>query len=285
MPPTPGQTYTDIARAYGVDVQWLIFATYPTQHGSQPKPGKDVELPRRGIRFVPTLVLNSLKLLGVLLACTLVVGVCSPRKPKVREAASTGKMPTIRRDPNLTERLAGLQARDGGFTLAAFEAKAALAFFTIQSAWCAADLTPARPFLSQTVYARFDLQLQEYRDRNRRNRLDGLQLQHLEVVRLESSDTRDTLHVWITGHATDYDVDAEGKAVGAKRTQSWDEEWAFVRDHSVATAPGKDLQSATCPNCGAPMAVNASGVCTHCQSDVSTGAYDWVLAEITQLNA
>jgi hypothetical protein len=40
--------------------------------------------------------------------------------------------------------------------------------------------------------------------------------------------------------------------------------------------PGK------CPNCGAPFDGGAAGNCGYCGAIVNSGAYDWVLAEITQ---
>src|SRR5262249_21340195 len=37
-----------------------------------------------------------------------------------------------------------------------------------------------------------------------------------------------------------------------------------------------------CPNCGAPFDGGAAGNCGYCGAIVNSGAYDWVLAEITQ---
>ena len=38
-----------------------------------------------------------------------------------------------------------------------------------------------------------------------------------------------------------------------------------------------------CPNCGAPLdKINMAGVCEYCGGKVISGAFDWVLAVITQ---
>jgi len=38
-----------------------------------------------------------------------------------------------------------------------------------------------------------------------------------------------------------------------------------------------------CPNCGAPLDVDLSGVCSYCKAPIMSGAYDWVLSRIDQV--
>ena len=68
--------------------------------------------------------------------------------------------------------------------------------------------------------------------------------------------------------------------------QQWAEDWTFQRSasgrhHPVtrAVAPW----TAKCPNCGAPLELDFTGVCKYCKALVSTGTYDWVLARIAQV--
>src|SRR5207344_1752618 len=60
------------------------------------------------------------------------------------------------------------------------------------------------------------------------------------------------------------------------------EVWSFVRRPGVQTRQRGANEAGKCPNCGAPFDGGAAGNCTYCGAIVNSGAYDWVLAEITQ---
>jgi tellurite resistance protein len=60
------------------------------------------------------------------------------------------------------------------------------------------------------------------------------------------------------------------------------EVWSFVRRPGTRSRKDGALAPGKCPNCGAPFEGGAAGNCTYCGAIVNSGAYDWVLAEITQ---
>jgi predicted amidophosphoribosyltransferase len=37
-----------------------------------------------------------------------------------------------------------------------------------------------------------------------------------------------------------------------------------------------------CPNCGAPLKVNSTGICEFCSGKITSGEFDWVLSLIEQ---
>jgi len=61
------------------------------------------------------------------------------------------------------------------------------------------------------------------------------------------------------------------------------EYWIFIRrvgDGAAGSAP----QTGECPNCGAPLAMNAMGVCVYCGASLALHADStWTLAEITNI--
>lgn len=62
-------------------------------------------------------------------------------------------------------------------------------------------------------------------------------------------------------------------------TRTWSEYWTLVRGH-VSGRPTRT--DASCPNCGAPMQVDVSGVCAYCRTKITSGDFDWVLSRIEQ---
>jgi hypothetical protein len=107
-------------------------------------------------------------------------------------------------------------------------------------------------------------------------------------VGLERTSAFDTLHVRIRAQARDVDVPvalAPEQAVERANhapLEPFTEVWSFVRRPGTRSRKDGVLPPGKCPNCGAPFDGGAAGNCTYCGAIVNSGAYDWVLAEITQ---
>ena len=41
-------------------------------------------------------------------------------------------------------------------------------------------------------------------------------------------------------------------------------------------------RAASCPNCGAPLAISNAGACTHCNAQIENASFDWTLSKIEQ---
>ena len=64
-----------------------------------------------------------------------------------------------------------------------------------------------------------------------------------------------------------------------KRPRRYTEYWTLIRGASVRGAPSTE---ATCPSCAAPISVNMAGNCEYCNTHITRGEFDWVLAKIEQ---
>lgn len=167
-----------------------------------------------------------------------------------------------------------------------FEDRVSTAFFKIQEAWCKRDMNIARAFITDSVLRRFNMQLEEYRQNKTYNKLEGLSLGNVETLDITLDANIERIDVHITATAKDYIVNETGEYVSGDKSQfaTWDEKWGFVRTAGVKTNEEKSVFSEKCPNCGAPLKVNTTGECEYCRSNITTGKFDWVLSEITQLN-
>ncbi len=189
---------------------------------------------------------------------------------------------------DVARRQAGLQQLTGDdpqFSPDAFLQRAALAFTRTQAAWAAQDLAPVRPFLSDGVFERFNLQFAEQKALGYRNAMDNVHILGCDIQQVEADEIYQTLAVRITASAEDYSVSLQdGRRLPAPASsEPFTEIWSFLRRRGVQSKlNARGLIEGNCPNCGAAIELNQHAKCQQCGSLLRSGQYDWVLTEITQ---
>ena len=188
----------------------------------------------------------------------------------------------------LAAQLAELKKRDPGFSQQRFEDMASTAFFKVQEAWSKKDMAIARAFVSPALLQRFSTQIDEFKRLNRTNHMEQLTIGSLDMVEAAHDGGYDYITVRINAAAVDYTVDDKSGGIvsGSKQISAFTEYWTFLRSDAIRTEADKELIVSThCPNCGAPISLNAVGKCDYCGSEVTSGRFSWVLSEITQASA
>jgi predicted lipid-binding transport protein (Tim44 family)/uncharacterized tellurite resistance protein B-like protein len=194
-----------------------------------------------------------------------------------------GKLRRQQEHQEMQDALASLKERDTLFSLEKFIQKVNKAFIAVQEAWSNQDLGPVRQFISDGIDERFTLQTEMQKAEGYRNRMENITVQSSRIVGVFSDSHFDTIHVEITARADDTDVDLEtGKKIRKNTSAPFTEYWSFLRKPGVQTLEGKSLVEGFCPNCGASLELSDTGKCGNCDSMLTSGEYDWVLAEITQ---
>jgi uncharacterized tellurite resistance protein B-like protein len=159
----------------------------------------------------------------------------------------------------------------------------------LREAWCSGDMRPARAFVSDGVFSRFQVQLALMRAEGVRNVMSDAQVLFTTIEAVESEPPFDVVHVRFTAQARDVMIpfastpEQAQAALRAARVEPYTEIWSLVRKHGAQTKtdPGKVGQA--CPSCGAPLDGGEMIVCKYCKALVCSGEHDWVLAEITQV--
>lgn len=185
----------------------------------------------------------------------------------------------------LSEDLAALQAKDPNFNQQMFLDRAQAAFFALQTAWMDRNLEPARVYMSDGIYHRWKVQIDAMIAAHKKNILDNLVIGGVTVVKVQTDPNFDSITVRIDASAADYEVDetnANKVVFGSHQDQPFTEYWTFTRSGSTRTKAGEGAEVTQCPNCGAPLSINESGVCSYCKATVTTGQFGWVLDNITQ---
>jgi predicted lipid-binding transport protein (Tim44 family) len=195
-------------------------------------------------------------------------------------AAPSGPAPVD--DPE--QGIAALKARDPRFDRDAFLGQVQRAFFLVEEAWTTRNADMSRQVMADGLWQQHRFQIESYRSGGKRNVLDGLSVLSLTILAVHLDAAFDTITVRILAASSDYDVDERGRVVRGRRdVEQWAEDWTFQRVAGATTPAGGGTLSDRCPNCGAPLQLDFSGVCRYCKALVSTGTYNWVLARIARV--
>ena len=197
--------------------------------------------------------------------------------------------PPLPRRPEVDEALNRIRQRDPAFDEAGFLNGVATSFALVQRAWCEQLPAESRKVMADGIWLRHRTQIEEMAAAGRRNVLEDLHIGRSEIVDCVTDADSDSITVRIHAYSRDYDVAAPsegqpgGQIVRGDRVMRlWTEDWTFTRASSATTKAGSGTRQ-NCPNCGAPLDLDAAGTCAYCKQLVMAGAYDWVLSRIEQV--
>ena len=124
--------------------------------------------------------------------------------------------------------------------------------------------------------------IEAYKREGLRNVVENVVITAMQPVKLQEDAFYQaiTLRIWAKGN--DYTVDQGDNVVSGSRTRTrqWSEYWTFIKNREAKDSRVRTELS--CPNCGSPLKVNASGICEFCGGKITSGEFDWVLSKIEQ---
>ena len=157
-------------------------------------------------------------------------------------------------------------------------------FLATYAAWSKGEWNKARHLVSDRLYESNGFWMDEYARLGWQNSLENINIQMIEISRIDLDKFYDSLTVRVFASCLDYTIDKRGQVIGGsiKKPRQFSEYWTFIRTAGVKKIDNEyDLKS--CPSCGAPAdKVGQTGVCGYCGSKITEGHFSWVLAVITQ---
>jgi inner membrane protein import complex subunit Tim44-like protein len=180
------------------------------------------------------------------------------------------------------ERRTEFERNNPSFSWGEFQSRAAMIFNELQQAWSSLEWRRARPHETDNIFQMHQYWIDAYRRQGLRNAIDQCAITSMQPVKVKDDAFYSAITLRIWGQGYDYTVDQSGKVVsGSKqRLRQWSEYWTFIRNRNAKPAAARaDLN---CPNCAAPLKVNAAGVCEFCGGKITSGEFDWVLSRIEQ---
>lgn len=148
--------------------------------------------------------------------------------PQASQTATA--MPSMERD--LDRGLRHIAQMDMTFTPERMVDTATDTFFTVQSAWTARDMAPARALLSPEMYDTLRQGCDQLREVKRINRLENIAMRSVQVTEAWQESGSDFVTVHILASLLDYTTDESGVQVyeGNRTTPvKFEEYWTFSR--------------------------------------------------------
>jgi hypothetical protein len=212
----------------------------------------------------------------------------SPLAREERGPLLTSDVPEIATDwPSVVQKnfqgvRAHFEKENPAFAWGEFMERARLIFNELQAAWSSLDWERARPHETDNIFQMHRYWIEAYRKQNLRNKLDQCRITSMQPVKIMQDAFYNAITLRIGAEGYDYTEDASGRVVSGsnKKLRRWTEYWTFVRNRQAK--PTHARTDLSCPNCGAPLKVNVTGICEFCGGKVSSGEFDWVLSKIEQ---
>lgn len=177
-----------------------------------------------------------------------------------------------------------IKALDSDFDVSLITARVEQAFFIIKQAWSEHDMAPARGFITDGIYQRYAIQFSIQKQHQRHRTLTDIVIHDCDLVGIEADKCFETLHFKISSSARHNTIK---KTLGKKSHKlpsltNTIEYWTYIRFPGVKTRAQPGLMEGICPNCGSVLLLSKFEQCQACNSLVTSGEYDWILAKITQ---
>lgn len=207
---------------------------------------------------------------------------------KKSQSAQVGKQFQQTLDPELQSHLQR-PAPVGSAQALQLKEKMSEAFVAIQNSWSKGSMDAVRAFLSDGVYHRFQILLEMNKLQGLKNQIEQPTLLEAKILGEETFGRYTSVDILIRGRGVDKDISLEnGKIISQNdngmggSASVFEEIWSFTK---LTDAPQKDaLQTLhSCPKCAAPLSDSGGSRCNHCNAILNSGAFDWVLSEITQV--
>ncbi|MBU2869482.1 TIM44-like domain-containing protein [Colwellia sp. E2M01] len=160
------------------------------------------------------------------------------------------------------------------------------AFYKIKQAWSDHDMSSVRGFITDGIFQRYSIQFDIQKKHQRHRKLVDLAIHHCELVGIEADKRFETLHFKISSQARHVTLNTQKssaqqitKLPASSHTVEY---WTYIRLPGVKTRTQPGLLEGICPNCGSTLLLNKFEQCQACDSLVTSGEYDWILAKITK---
>lgn len=210
----------------------------------------------------------------------------SPKKSGgAKQGSNQGQFFTA---PDRTSEIEDLiKRRDPNFSAPDFITFGKEVFVDMQEGWSARDLSKIRMVMHDNLYNQTQKQIDEKIRLGLVNHIENIAVSTAYLTAYKRDKQFEYLTMYLSARFVDYEQEEEsGKIIRGNKTDRWEMRYAmkFMRSTNVKTKVENDvLKSHNCPNCGAPLQMESSGICEYCGSVVTTGQYSWVICDHTSI--
>ncbi len=200
-------------------------------------------------------------------------------KPPVNAGAQRTEEATLRP-------MEAYAALDPAFDAADFREKLSNLYVQMQNQWTARDLDPLRPYFTDALFTQMERQIDQMKKQNRTNYVDRIAVLSVTLRGFRQADGEDHIIAELQTRIVDYTMnDNDGSIVSGsdKLEKFMTYEWELTRTSGTLTSesPAADTpKTVICPNCGAPVDINASARCEYCDTVLTQETHTWAIRSI-----
>ncbi len=212
-------------------------------------------------------------------------------RAKISSHATHGNAHTVnagakRTDESALRPMEEYTSLDPTFDAADFREKLSNLYVQMQNQWTARDLDPLRPYFTDALFTQMERQIDQMKQQHRTNYVDRIAVLDVTLRGFRQSDGEDHIIAELQTRIVDYTMnDLDGSIVsGSDKVEKFmTYEWELTRTSGTVTeTSGEDGGTSTviCPNCGAPVDINASARCEYCDTVLTQETHTWAIRSI-----
>ena len=129
----------------------------------------------------------------------------------------------------------------------------------------------------------FNAQLNSLIKAGKTNYVDDIAVLGVDLTGFGQDDKHDIVTALVRVRIKDYTVDdATGAVVSGSKTAEkfMTYEWTMIRTKGAKSFERTEDAAKNCPNCGAPLDLNATAKCQYCGAVIQSADFDWVIKTI-----
>ena len=179
------------------------------------------------------------------------------------------------------------QQLDENFDETELTSKLSNLYVQMQDCWQKKDISPIRPYCTDAFFTQMDNQLQRKKQQGQTNYIERIAVLSVNLRGWCQEGGNDVLVARLNTRIVDYTLnDKTGELVSGSKTKEkfMVYEWDLVRTTGTKTEKAGSMQTVNCPNCGAPVEINASAKCPYCGSVITLEEHGFALNAIRAIS-
>ena len=188
-----------------------------------------------------------------------------------------------RTDDARLQPIAQYAALDPSFNEIEFKEKLSNLYVQMQNHWTDRNLDPLRPYFTDALFTQMDRQIEQMKKAGRTNHVERITVLGVTLRGFFRQGGEDHMIAELQTRIVDYTVnDNDGSIVSGSDTieKFMTYEWELTRTSGAETHQASGTETVVCPNCGAPVDINASAQCEYCDTVLTQASHNWAICSI-----
>lgn len=176
-----------------------------------------------------------------------------------------------------------LKKQDPAFSEEKMKEKIGNLYVMMQECWQNKTWEEMRTGMDDAIFNQFNAQLNSLIKAGKTNYVDDIAVLGVDLTGFGQDDKHDIVTALVRVRIKDYTVDdATGAVVSGSKTAEkfMTYEWTMIRTKGAKSFERTEDAAKNCPNCGAPLDLNATAKCQYCGAVIQSADFDWVIKTI-----